>query len=123
MLQPLPKTKYEFSDWKEAKVQFNYHVEYQGYFYSVHYTYIGQLCSIRATSRVIEIFIGTNRVAVHNRNYDRFKRYRTLPEHMPEEHEAVSGWSTERFLSWAEKIGPNTREFIKHVLKSREYPV
>jgi len=42
---------------------------------------------------------------------------------MPEAHKAVSGWSPERFLSWAEKIGPNTREFIKNVLESREYPV
>lgn len=42
---------------------------------------------------------------------------------MPEAHQAVSGWSPERFLSWAEKTGPNTRELIKHVLESREYPV
>jgi|LSQX01.3.fsa_nt_gb transposase len=123
MLQPLPKTRYEYSDWKEAKVQFNYHIEYQGSFYSVHYTHAGQLCSIRATSRIIEVFIDGNRVAAHKRNYDKFKRYITLPEHMPEEHKAVSGWSTERFLSWAGEIGPNTREFIKHLLESREYPV
>jgi hypothetical protein len=42
---------------------------------------------------------------------------------MPEGHKAVSGWSSERFLSWAEKIGPNTRELIKIILESREYPV
>jgi hypothetical protein len=42
---------------------------------------------------------------------------------MPEGHKAVSGWSSERFLSWAEKIGPNTRKLINHLLESREYPV
>jgi transposase len=57
LLKPLPKTRYEYCDWKEAKVQFNYHVEYQKYYYSTHYTYVGKRCWVRATSRVIEIFI------------------------------------------------------------------
>ena len=42
---------------------------------------------------------------------------------MPEAHKAVSGWSSDRFLSWAEKIGPHTRELVKTILESREYPV
>lgn len=122
-LQPLPATRYEFSDWKETKVQFNYHVDYDGFYYSVKYSYVGQPCSVRATSRTIEIYIAGERVAAYARNYNPHKRYITLPEHMPEAHKAVSGWSSERFLSWAEKIGPSTREFIKRVLESREYPV
>ena len=38
-LQPLPKTRYEYCDWKEARIAFNYHVEYEGFFYSTDYTY------------------------------------------------------------------------------------
>jgi hypothetical protein len=78
---------------------------------------------VRATSKTIEIYIGSERIAAHLRNYNTFKRYTTLPEHMPEAHQAVSGWNSERFLSWAEKTGPNTRELIKRILESREYPV
>lgn len=122
-LQPLPSTTYEFSEWKETKVQFNYHVEYDGFFYSVHYSYINKHCSVRATARTIEIYIGTERIAAYPRNYNTFKRYTTLPEHMPEGHKAVSGWSSDRYLSWAEKTGPYTRKLIKSVLESREYPV
>lgn len=122
-LQPLPASKYEYSEWKETKVQFNYHVDYAGFFYSVHYSYTNQLCSVRATARSIEIYIGNERVAAHSRNFNTFKRYTTLPEHMPEGHKAVSGWSSDRFLAWAEKTGPYTCELIKHILESREYPV
>lgn len=122
-LQPLPATQYEYAEWKETKVQFNYHVDYDGFFYSVHHSYINKPCSIRATVRMIEIFIGSERVAAYPRNYNTFKRYVTLPDHMPEGHRAVSGWNSERFLNWAEKIGPSTREFIKRILESREYPV
>ena len=123
LLQPLPATRYEYATWKEAKVQFNYHVEYEGFFYSVHYSHVGRMCSIRATTKTIEIYIGSERIAAYQKNYNMFKRYVTLPEHMPEEHKAVFGWNSERFLTWAEKIGPNTTKLIKCILESREYPV
>jgi transposase len=123
MLQPLPKTRYEYSDWKEAKIQFNYHVEYDGFFYSTHYSNVGKKCSVRATNTIIEIYLDGERIAAYPRNYNTFKRYKTLPEHMPESHKAVSGWSNDRFLSWAEKIGPYTRVLIQNILESREYPV
>jgi hypothetical protein len=123
VLQPLPATRYEYAEWKETKVQFNYHVDFGDYFYSVHYSLVNKPCSIRATSKTIEVYTGSERVAAHPRNYNPYKRYRTLSEHMPEAHQAVSGWSSERFLSWAEKVGPDTRELIKHILESREYPV
>lgn len=122
-LQPLPATKYEYAEWKETKVYFNYHVEFEKFFYSVHYSLVNSPCSVRATSNTIEVYIGAERVAVHRRNRNPYKRYSTLPEHMSEAHQAVSGWGPERFLSWAEKTGPNTRELIKHILESREYPV
>lgn len=123
VLRPLPEKRYEYADWKETKVQFNYHVEYEGFFYSVHYSYAGKACSVRATAKTVEIYIGSERIWAYQRNYNTFRRYVTLPEHMPDEHKAVTGWSSERFLSWAEKIGPNTKELISRVLDSREHPV
>ena len=122
-LKPLPAKKYEYADWKETKIQFNYHFEYDGFFYSAHYSYAGRPCSVRATSKTVEIFIGSERIWAYPRNYNTFKRYTTLPEHMPEEHKAVTGWSSDRFLTWAEKIGPKTKELINRVLQSREHPV
>ena len=98
-------------------------MEFKGFFYSVHHTHINSLCSIRATTRIIEIYIGSERVAAYPRNYNTFKRYITLPEHMPENHKTVYGWSADRFLAWAEKTGPNTKRFISLILESREYPV
>lgn len=42
---------------------------------------------------------------------------------MPENHKTVYGWSSERFLSGAEKTGPHTKKYISRILESREYPV
>jgi hypothetical protein len=122
-LKPLPATRYEYSDWKEARVQFNYHVEYDGFFYSVHYSYAGQMCSVRASAAAIEVYLGNERVAAHKRNHNAFRRYTTLPDHIPEEHKIVTGWNNDRFLLWAQKIGPNTKELIQHILDSREYSI
>lgn len=122
-LKPLPATRYEYADWVEAKIAFNYHIEYQGFFYSVHYSNIGKISRIRATASVIEIFIDGVRIGAHKRNFNTYKRYITLPEHMPESHKAVTGWNSERYLSWAEKIGPHTKQLVASILDSREYPV
>lgn len=123
VLQQLPLTHYEYAAWKEAKVQFNYHVEYEGFYYSVPYSYIGRMGSVRATAKTIEIYLDHERIAAYPRNYNHFKRYVTLPEHMPAEHKMVSGWNSDRFSAWAETIGPHTQELIQHILASREYPI
>jgi len=121
-LQPLPAKRYVYSDWKETKVASNYHVEYDGYFYSVHYSYANRPCSVRATSKTIEVYVDCERVAAHQRNYNPHERYTTLEEHMPDEHKAVYGWSTERFLLWADNIGLNTENLSKGFLKAANIP-
>ena len=88
-------------------------MDYDNFFYSVHYSYVNRPCQIRATSKTIEVYVGHERVAAYPINYNTSKRYETLEEHMPDEHKAVYSWSSDRFLLWADKTGPNTQEFIK----------
>jgi len=119
----LPLDRYEYCDWKQARIGFNYHVDYDGFYYSTGESYRGSPCYIRATKYTIEVFVDNIRVAGHKRNYNEFAKYTTLPEHMPDAHKAVSGWSDERFISWAYKIGPNTEKFVRTLLESRQFPV
>lgn len=122
-LQPLPRAQYEYADWKETKIASNYHVEYQGFFYSIHYSYVNRPCSVRATAKTIEVYIGAERVAAHLRNDHPLNRYTTLEEHMPDEHKVVYGGSREHFLSWAKKTGPYTQSLIQRILESQKYPL
>lgn len=119
----LPRQRYEYCDWRQARIGFNYHVEYQKFYYSTHYSYAGSPCYLRATKDTIEVFVDNERIAVHRRNYNKLKRYTTNPEHMAQSHRAVSGWSTDRFISWANSIGPNTGSFVKKVLSASDFPV
>lgn len=120
-LKPLPKYKYEYASWKKAKVNIDYHIVFDEHYYSVPYKYIHQLIEIRATTSAVECFYQGRRIAAHHRSYNRYK-FTTLKEHMPEAHKEYSKWTPERIKRWANKIGPNTKEYIQHMINSRAFP-
>jgi transposase len=120
-LKPLPATPYEFALWKKAKISIDYHVEYDGHYYSVSCHLYPAEVMIRATEKTIEIFLDSKRVALHPRSYVK-GGHTTLKEHMPSDHQFYSEWSPERFIHWAEKIGPNTAKIVQLELASRQHP-
>ena len=81
-LKPLPMIRYQYADWKKAKVNLDYHLEFQHHFYSVPYRHIRQVVEIRATAKMVEIFSKQERIASHIRSHERY-RYTTIKEHMP----------------------------------------
>ena len=120
-LKPLPAQPYEFAIWKKARVNIDYHVEFQKHYYSVPYTLIQKEVFIRATERTVEIFHQSRRQASHCR-LQAIGHHSTLLEHMPAAHRKYSEWSPERFLSWAKKFGPHTAQLIEAVLHTRKHP-
>jgi transposase len=122
-LRPLPDRPYEYATWKTARVNIDYHVEFEKHFYSVPYELIHEEVRIRASERMIEIFHKSkpDRVAVHPRSHVH-GRYSTQTAHMPLKHQKAGEWTPERLLRWAEDIGPHTRQMIQAILKSRRHP-
>ena len=114
----LPEQAYELATWSSATVQFNYHVSVKKMNYSVPYEYIRYKVDIRLTSRVIEIFYKSCRIASHSRLFGRSGQYQTIPEHMPEKHQLYQEWNTDRFISWAKNIGEQTEIVIRSILTS-----
>lgn len=117
-LSPLPTTPYELADWKQAIVQFNYHISLDGMLYSCPYEYIKRKVDVRVTERVLEIFYNHNRIASHKRLYGRKGQYSTIVEHMPPDHQKYLEWNGERFKQWAQRIGPNTHQVVIAILSS-----
>ena len=120
LLQPLPIQHYQFSEFKLAKVNIDYHVEYKKHYYSVPYQFVRQSVELRITENTLEVFSKNNRIASHLRS-DRKGFHTTTKEHMPKKHQHYSEWSPERILSWGGKIGPCTRELLDMILKSRKH--
>lgn len=120
-LHPLPATPYEFALWKKAKVSIDYHVEYDGVFYSVPCHLYPAEVMIRATEKTIEIFSNGKRVSFHSRSHHQGS-HSTIQEHMPLDHRFYGEWSPERFIHWAEKIGSCTAQIVRLELDGRQHP-
>jgi hypothetical protein len=122
-LRPLPMTQYEFAGYVIRRVPDNYHIEYEGFYYSVPYTLYKQEVTIRATASMIEIISGNrDRIALHRRRHSG-SRYVTEPTHMPEKHRRQlenSRRTGREYLQWAATIGHSTRMVIERMLKTQE---
>jgi transposase len=120
-LAPLPQRRYEYAEWKTAKVNIDYHVAVAKHFYSVPYQLVGEQVEVRLTATAVEILYKNRRVASHLRNYME-GRFTTLPEHMPKSHQKYLEWTPSRIISWAGTNGPNTAALVKRILESRPHP-
>jgi transposase len=122
-LHPLPETPYEYATWKTARVNIDYHVEFEKHFYSVPYELIHQEVRIRASERMVEIFHQSQSQAVALHLRSRVPgRYSTQIAHMPLNHQKAAEWTPERLLRWADEIGPQTRQLIGSILATRQHP-
>lgn len=119
LLAKLPVAPYELAEWKQATVQFNYHISVDGMLYSVPYEFIKRKVDVRVTDTVIEIFYNHNRIASHRRLYGRKGQYSTVTEHMPADHQKYLEWNGDRFRKWAERIGTNTCKVVNAILASQ----
>src|SRR5207245_4850878 len=90
-LQPLPSVPFELAEWKSAKVNIDYHVEFDTRYYSVPYQLVHEPVEVRATAHVVEVLHRNRRVAGHGREYGR-RRLITNPEHMPAATRAHLEW-------------------------------
>jgi transposase len=121
LMQALPQGDYEYAEWHLARVGIDYHVEVQGFLYSVPHSLLREQVDTRATPRTIEIFHRGKRVAAHARRYGG-QRHGTLPEHMPSAHRRYAEWTPERLQRQAQGIGPNTEALIIAVMARRPHP-
>ena len=120
-LKPLPATKYEFSRWKKARVNIDYHIELEGHYYSVPYQLIHQEVTARYTAGTVEILHGNKRVASHARD-DRRGRHTTITEHMPRSHQEYLSWTPTRIIETARKVGAETAAMVEAIMNSRQHP-
>lgn len=120
-LRPLPPSRYQYAEWKKAKIHVDYHFVFDDHFYSVPYQHARHVVEIRATAKTVECFHQGERIAAHTRSHKRYG-FTTLSEHMPKAHQEQAKYSLSHINSWANKIGQQTTEFINHMMASRAFP-
>ena len=104
--------------WTEARVNIDYHVQFDRHFYSVPYT-LGQRVEIRSTATTIEIFHRGQRVASHARS--------SLPSHncpraSPQVSPAALGLAALAPPALGQTIGPPTAQLFAEISPKNRIP-
>ena len=118
-LRKLPSLPYEIATTvRNRKVYPSCHISLNKNWYSVPYMYRGRYVDVKYTEQTVEIYYDHQRVASHPKFPDYVSnQYHTNPSDMPDEFNRPE-MNDERMLSWAETIGPNTKEVIARVFRS-----
>jgi len=120
-LKPLPRGRYEYAEWKKARVNIDYHIAFEKNYYSVPYLLRKEQVDVRITQFVIEIMFKNKRVASHQR-FHRAGEFITVREHMPKAHQKYLEWTPSRIQSWADQAGPKTRRVVTEIMNRRNHP-
>jgi transposase len=120
-LRPLPAEPFVYGEWKVARVNLDYHVEFHGHYYSVPYALVHEAVDVRSTAATVEIFHRGQRVSAHARD-DTRGRHTTVPAHMPKAHQRHLEWTPSRITDWARTIGPQTAALAAAILADRPHP-
>ena len=120
-LRPLPESAFVLAEWKRARVNIDYHVDYEDSYYSVPHALVRQEVELRITKSSIEVLAKSRRVASHPRRV-RKGHFSTVAEHMPAAHRAHADGSPGKRLSWGASVGPSTAERIKRLLSEKPHP-
>jgi len=120
-LRPLPAERFDLSMWSQATVNIDYHIQFEGSFYSVPYHLARQAVEVRATPTIIEIFHKGQRVASHLRAHKPYTAV-TNSEHRPASHRAHLDWPPSRMIAWARTVGPRTTEVVEKILEAFPHP-
>ena len=120
-LKPLPAERYEYAEWRKARVNLDYHIQVAHALYSVPHPLGRCEVDVRITAQTVEIFHKHRRVAAHVRVH-RKGGYATDPAHMPASHRAHAGWTPSGLIAWGRKTGSHTAAFVEQLLESRPHP-
>ena len=120
-LQALPSERYQYGEWKTARVNIDYHVELDHHWYSVPYQHTQQEVELRATATTVEIFHKGLRVASHARSLAPHCAT-TVEQHRPKAHQRHLAWTPSRLIDWAATIGPATALLFERIMQAKRHP-
>lgn len=115
VLKPLPKQRWESTEWSQCEVRRDWRVMVNSAFYSVPFGLIGETVEVCTTNSLVRVFYQQQEVALHEKATKKFE-YKRKTEHAPPLQEAVLNCTRDGLLSLAEDIGPFTYQIAHSIL-------
>jgi transposase len=115
-LLPLPAQAFSCPIWQQAKVHRDCHVVFQGSFYSVSHSYVGQIVSLRADSSLVKIYDSSTNTVIktHIREREKGQWVTDMNDYPPKTAEFMQK-NVDTYVAEAQKIGPSTQSFVKEI--------
>jgi len=113
-MQSLPRDRYEFALWRDGLlVPKDYHLYWEGDYYSVPHSFIGQRVNLAATSSTVRIYADehVSPIALHQLGRGSGQNI-TERDHMPESHRAYADNNLEELHDWATEIGEEVEQLF-----------
>lgn len=120
-LKPLPAQPMVIAQFKPARVSIDYHVAFEGHYYSVPHQHVGAAVELRVTASTLEVLLRRQRIAAHARNA-KVGGFTTVAEHMPASHRAHQQWTPAKLIGWGERIGAATAGVVRWQMEHRVHP-
>lgn len=122
LLKPLPQSAFVMTEWRQAKVHPDCHVQVERNFYSVPFRMVGHTVRVRLTPKLVEVFgDDTDLLATHGRLVGMGKMS-TQEAHYPEKKLGIRRFEIQAARNEAERIGPATTKLVE-ALVAGDYPL
>lgn len=120
-LRPLPAQPMVLAQFKPARVNIDYHVAFEGHYYSVPHQHVGAVVELRITPATLEVLLRRQRIAAHARSA-KAGGFTTVAEHMPASHRAHRQWTPAKLIAWGARIGAATGAVVRWQIEHRPHP-
>jgi hypothetical protein len=114
-LKPLPLTPFELSEWRQAKVHPDCHIQVEKNFYSVPFAYVGQKVRVRLTEKIVEVFSEDSQPLTAHTRLRGIGQFSTYDFHYPEKKLSVVRFEVRHAQSQAKQLGPHVEKLVEQL--------
>jgi hypothetical protein len=117
-LKPLPASPFELSDWRQAKVHPDCHIQVEKNFYSVPFIYVGQKVRVRLTDKIVEVFSEDSQPLTAHTRLRGIGQFSTYDFHYPEKKLSVVRFEVRHAQSQAKLLGPHVEQLVEQLFST-----
>jgi transposase len=122
LLKALPLSPFELSEWRQAKVHPDCHIQVEKNFYSVPFVYVGQKVRIRLTEKMLEVFNEDSQPLTAHTRLKGIGKFSTYDFHYPEAKLSVARFEVHHAKDQATQLGPHVEKLVGELL-SGQHPL
>jgi hypothetical protein len=116
-LLPLPSGDYEVAEYKTLSIYDDCYVRFDCSHYSAPHQYRGSKVEVKITEKTIEMYLDSERIAMHGRSRRRLGEFITDPSHLPDNARAYHEATPQNVLSQARFLNGELAGLIDEMFK------